>query len=153
MKKYRLAFDPWGLLLFMLLMLPNLIWFAVPAPNDVLRRESVTPILDGTAAVCQPLFAAALCLVVNRERGRLRLSLLVQGCIACGLFYYLGWGLYYRGIVYPAVILLLTLPPCLSFFSYALDRKNYIAVIPIAVFTACHLMHSIVNFILQEALL
>lgn len=148
MKKYRLAFDLWGLLLFLLVMLPNFIWFAVPAPNDVLRGESATPVLDGLASVCQPLFVAALCLVGNRERGRLRPSPLILGCIACGLFYYLGWGLYYAGIVHPAVILLLTLPPCLSFFSYALDRKNYIAVIPIAVFAACHLLHSIVNFIL-----
>ena len=38
MKKYRFGFEPWGLLLFLVVMLPNLIWFAVPAPNDILRE-------------------------------------------------------------------------------------------------------------------
>jgi hypothetical protein len=46
LKPYRFGFDIWGLLLFLLVMLPNFIWFAVPAPNDVLRAESVTPITD-----------------------------------------------------------------------------------------------------------
>lgn len=148
LRKYRLTFDPWGLLLFLLVMLPNLIWFAVPAPNDILRRESVTPALDGIASVCQVLLAAALCVIVNRERERLRPSPLIGACIACGLLYYLGWGLYYLGIVHPAVILLLTVPPCLCFLFFALDRKNYMAVIPIVVFTVCHLIYSIANFML-----
>lgn len=148
MKTYKFAFDPWGLLVFLLIMLPNFFWFAVPAPNDVLRQGSVTPVLDGIASVCQVLLVAALCGIVNREREKLRLSPPVWGCIACGLLYYLGWGLYYLGIVHPAVILLLTVPPCLCFLFYALDRKNYIAAIPIAIFTACHLIYGIVNFIL-----
>ena len=66
MKKYRFAFDPWGLLLFLLMMLPNFVWFAVPAPNDILRQESVTPVVDGIASVCQVLLAATLCAVVNQ---------------------------------------------------------------------------------------
>lgn len=33
--KYRFGFDFWGLILFLLVMVPNFIWFAVPAPNDV----------------------------------------------------------------------------------------------------------------------
>ena len=28
LKQYRFGFDPWGLLLFLLVMLPNFIWFA-----------------------------------------------------------------------------------------------------------------------------
>ena len=148
MKKYRLSFDPWGLLVFLLIMLPNFIWFAVPATNDVLRQESVTPVLDTVASVCQVLFVAALCGIVNRERERLSLTPLVWGCLACGLLYALGWGLYYLGIVHPAVILLLTIPPCLMFLLFAIDRKNFVAVAPIVVFTACHLLYGMINFIL-----
>ena len=83
MKKYKFAFDPWGLLLFLLIMLPNLFWFAVPAANDVLRRESVTPVSDAVASVCQVLFAAALCAVVNKERERLRLTPLIGASLFC----------------------------------------------------------------------
>ncbi len=52
LKKYRLRFDIWGLLLFLIIMAPNFIWFAVPAPNDVLRTDSVTETLDTAASVC-----------------------------------------------------------------------------------------------------
>ncbi len=147
MRRYKLAFDPWGLLLFVLIMLPNLVWFAVPAPRDILRGQSGTETLDAVASVCQVLLVAALCGVVNRERGPLRMTALLGSCAVCGLLYYLGWVLYYRGIVYPTVILLLTAPPCLCFFFYALDRKNFISIFPITAFTICHLLCSYINFV------
>ncbi len=31
---YKIGFDIWGLTLFLAIMLPNFIWFAVPAVND-----------------------------------------------------------------------------------------------------------------------
>lgn len=148
MKKYKLAFEPWGLLVFLLIMLPNFVWFAVPAPNDVLRQESVTPVLDGIASVCQVLFAVALCGIVNRTREKLRLTPLIAASLCCGGLYAAGWIFYYAGFSGPPVILLLTLPPCLCFFFFALDRKNCIAAVPIAVFTVCHLIYSIANFMI-----
>ena len=60
LKQYRFGFDLSGLLLFLLVMLPNFIWFAVPAPNDVLRADSVTPVVDVIASVCQVLTVACL---------------------------------------------------------------------------------------------
>ena len=45
-KKYKFGFDFWGLLIFLVIMIPNFIWFVVPAPDDVLRLDSVTPIID-----------------------------------------------------------------------------------------------------------
>lgn len=36
LKKYKLSFDIWGLLLFLIIMIPDFVWFSVPAPNDVL---------------------------------------------------------------------------------------------------------------------
>ncbi len=34
LKKYELRFEVWGFLLS-LMMIPNFIWFAIPAPNDI----------------------------------------------------------------------------------------------------------------------
>lgn len=148
MKSYKLAFDPWGLLVFLLIMLPNFFWFAFPAPNDVLRQESVTPVLDGIASVCQVLVVAALCDIVNRTRTKLRFTPLIVASLCCGGLYAAGWMFYYAGFAGLHVIVLLTLPPCLCFFFFALDRKNDIAVIPIVVFTVCHLIYSIANFMI-----
>ena len=46
LKEYKFGFNIYGLLLFLIIMIPNFIWFAVPAPDDVLRVESVTEMID-----------------------------------------------------------------------------------------------------------
>ena len=99
LKKYKLGFDISGLVIFLIIMLPNFIWFAVPAPNDILRQESVTPIIDTIGSVCQVIFVAALCIVINKESDRIRLSPFLITSIVCIVFYFLGWVFYYFGIV------------------------------------------------------
>lgn len=39
--QYQLRLELGGLLLFLLIMAPNCLWFAAPAPRDVLDRKSV----------------------------------------------------------------------------------------------------------------
>ena len=148
LKHYRFAFDFWGLLLFMLVMLPNFIWFAVPAPNDVLRTDSVTPVVDVMASVCQVLTVVCLCFLINETRDKLRFSPLVIAAVICVAVYYLGWALYYSGIANAWIILLLTLPPCLSFILFAADRKNLLAVLFASVFSVCHAIFGVVNFVI-----
>lgn len=148
MKQYRFGFDVLGLAVFMLIMLPNFIWFAVPAPNDILRLESKTAVIDTIGSVCQALFVAALCFIVNKNRSKFRVTPKIIAAVCCLLIYFVGWGFYYAGITALHVIICLTLPPCLAFLFFALDRKNYIAVIFISVFTACHFIYGLSNFIL-----
>ena len=145
---YRFGFDFWGLFLFLLVMLPNFIWFAVPAPNDVLRADSVTPVVDVMASICQVLTVACLCFLINEERGKLRFSPLVITAVICVAVYYLGWALYYSGIASSWVILLLTLPPCLAFILFAADRKNLPAVLFATAFAVCHVIFGVVNFVI-----
>ena len=147
-KPYRFGFDVWGLLPFLLAMLPNFIWFAVPAPNDVLRSESVTPVVDVIASVCQVLTVACLCFLINEERGKLRFSPLVIAAVICVAVYYLGWALYYSGIANAWIILLLTLPPCFAFIFFAADRKNLPAVLFASGFAVGHWVFGVVNFII-----
>lgn len=146
LKKYRFGFDPMGLIVFLLVMLPNFIWFACPAPNDVLRTESITPVWDSIASVCQVAMNGLLCLLLRRERKPLRFSPLIITSLFFLLLYCTCWIFYYTGITNPPVILGLTLPPCLVFLLFALDRKNYPALIPGILFTLCHLVYAIVNF-------
>ena len=53
LKEYKFGFNIYGLLLFLIIMIPNFIWFAVPAPNDVLRVDLVTEEIDAIAYFCQ----------------------------------------------------------------------------------------------------
>lgn len=146
-KKYKFGLDIWGLLIFLIIMAPNFIWFAVPAPNDVLRTESVTPIIDGIASVCQVIFVAALCIVKRRDAEKINATPLMVMVVVSVVLYFAGWIFYYIGVTNPAVILLLTLPPCAAFVLFAADRKNIIAMIPAIGFTFCHIVYSVINFI------
>ncbi len=146
-KRYQFGFSAGGLVLFLVIMLPNFIWFAHPAPNDLLRGESVTGTLDAIASVCQVLLVTSLCMVVRRVQKELRLTPLLAVCMLCCLLYGACWLAYYQGLTNPVVMLGLTIPPCLAFLFYALDRQNGIAVVPIAGFTVCHLLHTIANYL------
>ena len=145
--RYRFGFDFLGLFLFLLVMLPNFIWFAFPAPNDILRTQSVTPVVDILGSVFQVLTVACLCFVIRKERSEFRFSPLVVAATACIAAYYLGWAQYYAGIIAPWVILLLTLSPCLAFILFAIDRKNLPAVVSAAGFTVCHCIFGVVNYL------
>lgn len=148
LKKYRLGFDIFGLLLFILVMIPNFIWFAVPAPNDVLRAESITPIIDGIGSVSQVVFITAICILIRKDVDKIRFSKLLILSLAMVITYFIGWILYYNGRVNPIVIALLTIPPCMAFIIYTVDRKNVVATIPAIIFTVCHVIYGVVNYII-----
>ena len=147
-KRYKLSFEIWGLLLFLIIMIPNFIWFVVPAPNDILRAESITETVDTVAFVCQILMIAALCIFRNKGSKKLCITPAIIIAAVCYLLYVASWTAYYNGMVNVIVILGLTIPPCLAFLFFAIDRKNGIALIPISIFTICHLVYGVVNFII-----
>lgn len=149
LKKYRISFNIWGLVLFFLIMIPNFIWFVVPAPNDILRNESITSELDTLASICQILMVLAICIIVNKDSRKFKITnppIIVV--IICIMVYFVTWVLYYYGMVNAIIILSLCISPCLAFLIYEVDRKNGIALIPTIIFTICHLSYGIINFIL-----
>lgn len=146
---YRFGFDAWGLALFLIVMVPNMLWFALPAPNDVLRTESVTPIVDVISMGFQVLMVAALCCLVRKDAQPMRLSPLIWATVACVVLYFAGWLSYYFGIANPLVIILLTIPPCLAFVCYACDQKKLPAILFATGFTICHLLFGVINFIVR----
>ncbi len=148
LKKYKMSFEIWGLLLFLIIMLPNFICFAIPAPNDILRANSITETIDTVTSVCQVLMVVALCIFRNREVSKFCATPFAFISLGCCLLYFISWIFYYVGIVNALVILGLTILPCLAFLFFAIDRKNGIAIIPISIFTICHLIYGVVNFMI-----
>lgn len=147
-KNYKLGVDIYSLLLFLIIMLPNFIWFALPAPNDILRTDSVTPIVDAIGSFCQIFFIIALCILQRKSTPKIQVNPLIIMVIASLLLYFTGWIFYYIGVTNPLIILLLTIPPCSAFIFLAIDRKNIIALIPAIAFTICHITYAIINFII-----
>lgn len=148
LKHYKAGFDFWGLALFLIVMLPNFIWFAVPAPHDILRRDSITPLADTAAQAFQIIMATALCFVINTARSKPIKRGYIAGTAVCIALYFAGWAAYYAGITGPAVILDLCLVPCGAFLMFALARKNAIALISAGGFAVCHMIYGIMNFVM-----
>ena len=104
LKKYKIGFDIWGALLFLIIMIPNFIWFVVPAPNDILRAESITETVDTVAFVCQILMIAALCIFRNKGSKKLCITPAIIIAAVCYLLYVASWTAYYNGMVNVIVI-------------------------------------------------
>lgn len=147
-KNYQMGFNLSAFLLCVIIMIPNFIWAVVPAPQDILRADSVTGTIDLITSVCQVLMIGSLCFLGNIESQRIQTTPLMVATSVCCLVYYGCWLAYYLGSVGSLVILGLTLAPCLAFLFYAVDRKNRIAMILILMFTVGHLVYAIGNFIL-----
>lgn len=148
LRNYRIGFDIRGVILFLTVMLPNFIWFAFPAANDVLRNESMTPALDTVASVYQAVMVASLCFMINKARPKPMNRALLTGTGILIILYYAGWCLYYAGNASPAVILDLCIAPCLAFILFSAAGKNLPAMLSAGIFAVCHLVYGIVNFIL-----
>lgn len=149
LKKYKLGFDIWGLILFLIIMIPNFIWFAVPAPNDILRSTSITEEIDTIASIFQVVMIICLCVLINKNRTRLCITPWIIAVIICCVLYFISWIFYYTGITNPLVIIAMTIPPCMAFLFFAIDRKNKIAIIPITIFSVCHLIYGVANYIIH----
>ncbi len=147
-KNYELKFDVWGLLLFVVIMIPNFFWFGVRAPHDVLRTQSLTETVDQVGSICQVLMIVALCIFKNRNAQNIHINLLIILMFCSCLLYFFSWIVYYCGMVNEIVILGLIAFPCLAFLFFEIDRKNGIALIPTLIFTVCHFVYGFVNFII-----
>ena len=138
----KLKFNVYGLLLFLIIMLPNIIWLIIPAKNDILKNESITPQIDTIASVFQIIMVICLCFSNRKHCNKFNLPTLI--CVA---LYFVCWIFYYCTITNIAVILGLCVFPCLSFIFYEIKIKNWIAFIPTVIFSVLHLSYGIINYI------
>ncbi len=128
-------------------MLPNFIWFAVPAPDDILRGDSANEVLDVFVTVFQVIMIFLLCCLKNVKAKKPKFSPLIIASLLSLIFYYLFWVLYYCKINGLSVIIGLCVLPSLCFIFFAIDRKNYFALCPAVIFMILHTMSSVLNVI------
>lgn len=146
--RYKFGFDFLAIIRIFFVMIPNIVWALVPAKNDYLRTESVTPIIDLIGSIFQVIFIATLCFIVPKDKSKNKTLLIGSWC--CIIFYLIIWIFYYMGIGNKILIILsLSIAPCVAFMFYELGVKNYLAIFPTAVFTICHIIFAVVNFMIH----
>lgn len=151
--KYEIALSVPGLVLLLLLNLPDVIWILHPAENDVLISKPAFLPLDILAIIFVICFNALICIIANRsvEPFSFKSPYIIM-IVFLMIGYYVLWGLYYNLVRGPALVFGMDLLPCLICGLFVIDRKNYAALPPLLLFTIGHLVASLANIVIQSIL-
>ena len=144
LEKFRWGFDFWALILFAVLMLPNIIYWCIPDFSGL----GGDGIIDTFANILQVFGVGLLIFLVQREREEKRekkyfFDSLFMTASLLVLLYYAAWIIYFCGTLNFGVILFLAGCPCVSLILFATERKNYIALVPLAIFSILHIISAL----------
>lgn len=143
---YHFHFDVWALLLLAVELSANIVWMTCPPEPDPFRVESAMPVLDGVASVVRMLMLGTLILLVRNDAPE-RMSRPWKMVTLLLVAVYLGaWVALYHGFAGLPTILMLSVAPCCSFATFAIGRRNWLALCLTALFLAGHLISSLATF-------
>lgn len=143
MKAYRFGLDGWGLLLFVAIMVPNILWGLLAGEGDLLMQPTAVPVLDMVVSAAQVLTIAGMLCLRRREEPAYK----PWGPLIFAVAYLLMWALYGLGIVHPAVPLGLAVFPCAAILLHLIRRYNIITLVPATLFAAGHVLSAMINFV------
>lgn len=144
--KYSFKVDWWAGVLFLIIMIPNVIWQLWPPAMDPLHKETATPIINKVASVMQVLMISTLLFFRRDSVPSSMKHIYTLAAWACLLLYLSLWVLYFCGICTTTSVVAMAMLPCLSFVTDALGRRYWVAVVCSIGFFICHLAFAIVNF-------
>lgn len=148
LKKYKFGIDTWAIWIIAVIMLPNIIWALSDLPDDILKRETLTPSLDNVMTISQVLMILALCLIRNKETKSLSMmNSLPAISVAMCMLYYSAWIFYFSGGTDGFILTALCVTPCVALILYCLFRKNVPAMFLTLVFSVLHILRTVLNFI------
>lgn len=147
MSKYKFSFSITGIILFICVMIPNIIWAYYPAKNDFLRTASITPKLDMLTSAFQFVLIAIICTVKSTDNKVSRLKWILNVVMVVSIICYYGsWFAYYADSAHFIFIFLLSATPFLIFGCYIIKNKLYIAFLPLVLFSIGHILFAFFNF-------
>lgn len=136
-KEYKWGIDLLGVLLIALLILPNIVYWCIPDFTGLGGDKTVSVI----GYLFEALGLAATVAIVRKEQKPF--SFLSLTGLLAWLFLlldYIAWIFYFCNFYNIAVVVFLTVAPCVTLLSFQAERKNYIAMAPTGVFTLLHLV-------------
>jgi hypothetical protein len=149
MKSYRFGFSLKGFVAFMLVMIPNIAWMiAPPVNNPIAGNNALYPIFDIVVSVSQVIMLALLIILIPKEsKNEKNIKIYIKLACFCLVGYYVAWICYYTGMVYPWMLVGMAVLPSIYFISIELWLKNYIAIIPSAIFGITHIAITCSNYL------
>ena len=143
LEQYKIGLDFWALVLFALIMLPNIVYWCIPAFSDL----DVNSATDTAARVFQVIGVALLLFLVQKPQEKKQASekkpffdSLFMMVTLLLLLYYAAWIIYFCGTLNVAILLFLAGCPCIALALFALERRNFFALVPLIVFSVLHIV-------------
>lgn len=148
-ERYKLGFSLRGIVIYMLQLLPNIIWMLIPPVNDILaENNSAYPVFNIIEHVFGIVTVAVLILLVNKGSERKKRVKYIGLAAVFLTGYYISWIFYYTGVVSPWILVagIAGMPP-LYFLFAGLWLENYAAVIPCVIFGITHVAITCSNYL------
>lgn len=150
MKNYHYQLDLWAITLFVVVMVPNVIWGIYSAPNDVLHVDSVTPITDIIGSISQVLMLMSLMLLSRKDRPQTMARKCKFTAIGMLVLYMGAWISHFFGYTPKSFIVAMAILPCLFFGAFSIGRRNWLSLGFCLIFSICHILFAIENYILNR---
>ncbi len=129
-RNYRPGFELSAFVLSIAILLPNLIWYFIPAPTDLLRNNvSFTSPLGVASTVLRLLAMLTAILLINLESREPHFGVGSIIVLAFGGMYYVGWLLYYMSVAGYVAVVFVTLPAIVMLTTLAIDRSNLFSLL------------------------
>jgi hypothetical protein len=148
-KDYGIGFSLKGLVAFMLVMVPNIIWMIVPPPNNpIAGNNAPSPLLESVLVISQATMIALLIMLIPRGKRAGQGTNIFTGLASiCLAGYYGSWIAYYAGIAHPWILVGMAALPSVYFIAVGLWLQNYVSLVPSVVFAITHTAITCFNFL------
>lgn len=149
----KIKFSIFGLIIFVLPMLINLVYFAMLGGSKSADTvESVNKILEFIEQATRLLYAVTICFLVSNQKVNFKSPYLYIGIVFL-ILYYIVWIRYFAGGMEQSLLaknfffipMPLAIFPVLYFICGALWMRNYIALILMIIFGIAHNIISYIN--------
>jgi hypothetical protein len=141
---YAFGFSAKGLIIFLLPMIPNLLYFLLPKKSNAFGNGyNKHIVLDIIEHGSQAVFVLMLVFLLNRQSSPVFSPYTLSFGIAL-IIYYILWGIYFSGNNKLFVLLGLAVIPVVYFILAEVWLHNLPAVIPTVIFG---MVHSIITYI------
>lgn len=138
-KNYKWRVDMLGVLLFALLILPNIVYWCIPEFRDLNGNLGLNIFCN----ILEVLGVAAMIALARADKSSPFTFFSFTGTFTWLflLLDYLAWIFFFCGFDNIAVVLFLAICPCVSLISYQAGRKNYVALVPTVAFAFFHIIN------------
>jgi hypothetical protein len=144
----RFGFSPFGFIIAMLQLLPNIIWALFPPERNILKgNTSSVPFIEYGEHILGVSIVIMLMFLVNQTQKKIvTAGLVTKASLALIGLYWLCWVFYFCEIQpLPVIYAMVVLPP-LAFFLAGIAKKVYLIAAVSFIFLGFHLTVALENY-------